>query len=275
MSSGHKHSLESVAAIFRDGGCELLETSIVSTRNIKLRYRCSCGKESAIRLGSFQSGSRCRECGLEKANAKKRRTLEEVRSLFESRGCCLLEKEYRNSQVPLRYRCSCGHESSIRLFCLIKGQLCQKCMISRREHHPSWNHDRDAVRNNKLFARKCRNMVKHVLRKMGASKDSSTEQLLGYTFRDLQNHISKDPKWETLHNTQWHLDHIYPIKAFLDFGILDIRLINSLENLRPLAATENKSKSDKYDALSFANWLRTKGIIVDHRSGKQTTSSRY
>lgn len=43
------------------------------------------------------------------------------------------------------------------------------------------------------------------------------------------------------------IDHIFPLKAFVDYGILDVRLANCLENLQPMIGKENVSKSAKYD----------------------------
>jgi hypothetical protein len=59
----------------------------------------------------------------------------------------------------------------------------------------------------------------------------------------------------------WHTDHIFPIKAFLDYGIVDIKIINCLENLRPLDAKENLCKNAKYDKVLFEQWLQSKGVV--------------
>jgi hypothetical protein len=60
-----------------------------------------------------------------------------------------------------------------------------------------------------------------------------------------------------------HIDHIFPIQAFIDFGLCEtehIKIINSLENLQPLDAFDNLSKSDKYDKEEFIKFLQTKGF---------------
>jgi hypothetical protein len=51
------------------------------------------------------------------------------------------------------------------------------------------------------------------------------------------------------------VDHIFPVQAFLDHGILDLKLINHLSNLRPMPGKENLSKADKYDEKEFTEWL--------------------
>ena len=71
--------------------------------------------------------------------------------------------------------------------------------------------------------------------------------MLGYTKEDLRDHIEKKFKdgmsWEN--RGKWHIDHIVPIKHFLDNGIDDPKIINSLSNLQPLWAEENLAKSSK------------------------------
>ena len=49
------------------------------------------------------------------------------------------------------------------------------------------------------------------------------------------------------------------MKAFLDYNIRDIKLINSLDNLAPLTARDNVSKNDKYNRGKFQAWLHRRG----------------
>jgi len=84
--------------------------------------------------------------------------------------------------------------------------------------------------------------------------------LLGYDYKQLQEHILNHPNYEKIKNDKWHIDHIWPIKAFVDYGLYDLSLINCLENLRPLEAFENNSKSGKYCLADFEEWLTKKGI---------------
>jgi hypothetical protein len=69
--------------------------------------------------------------------------------------------------------------------------------------------------------------------------------------------LGKSQGWE------WHIDHIFPIKAFIDHGITDLSIINDLDNLRPLSKKENLSKNAKYDKDKFMKWLSTK-IVADY-----------
>jgi hypothetical protein len=50
--------------------------------------------------------------------------------------------------------------------------------------------------------------------------------------------------WENKGN--WHVDHIKPIKSFLDEGVTNPAIINHHINLQPLWACDNISKTDAY-----------------------------
>ena len=54
---------------------------------------------------------------------------------------------------------------------------------------------------------------------------------------------------------KWHIDHIFPISAFFEHGITDLKLINHLENLQPLSQKDNNEKSAKYNTNQFKRWL--------------------
>ena len=65
-----------------------------------------------------------------------------------------------------------------------------------------------------------------------------------------------------LKGLDWHIDHVFPITAFLEHGITDLAVINCLENLRPMLASANMSKHAKYDVVDFRFWLGTLGVRV-------------
>jgi site-specific DNA-cytosine methylase len=72
------------------------------------------------------------------------------------------------------------------------------------------------------------------------------------------------PDFKNCEGKIWHVDHIFPIQAFLDHGILDLKTINRLDNLRPVLGVENLSKADKYDKNEFLEWLNN-----EHKSRRQ------
>ena len=87
-------------------------------------------------------------------------------------------------------------------------------------------------------------------------KTRHTHEILGYTPQELQDHILNHPDFEKVKNGIWHVDHYFPIKAFLDHEIFDLSIINDLDNIRPLNGIENLSKADKYDKNEFEEWLK-------------------
>ena len=254
----NKLTFDFVKNKFLESGCELLETNYINNSQ-PLRYICSCGNEATTRWNDFRSGSRCKNCGHNKSTESKRcYTLEWVKNKFVENGCELLEDNYVNNYTSMKYKCCCGNISYIRLFCLIKGQRCRECSKPQGESHYRWNPDRELVELNKTLQRRGRHLVEYVFGKTGKFKSDRKSRLLGYNTSDLKNHLQSFPEWNSLKNCEWHIDHIFPIKAFIDHGVHDIKLINCLENLRPLKAKDNLVKNDKYDVKEFEAWLSSK-----------------
>ena len=77
---------------------------------------------------------------------------------------------------------------------------------------------------------------------------AKAEEIHGYTLQDLRRHIESRFKdgmsWDN--RSDWHIDHIKPISAFIKEGITDPAIINALDNLQPLWANENLSKGARY-----------------------------
>lgn len=93
---------------------------------------------------------------------------------------------------------------------------------------------------------------------IGIPKSEVSSKILGYTPQQLLKHLKSFPNWVTISNKKWDLDHIFPVKAFIDKKIFDPKLINCLENLQPLLRKDNLSKADKYDSEAFEIWLENK-----------------
>lgn len=86
-------------------------------------------------------------------------------------------------------------------------------------------------------------------------KENRTHKTLGYSPKQLLEHLQSFGQWDQLKHGQWHLDHKFPIVAFTRKGIKDIKLICCLENLQPLSGSRNCSKGDNYDEAEFETWL--------------------
>lgn len=251
-----KYTYEKVRSIFEENNCILLDEQYKNNRT-SLKYICECGNKSKITLEKFLIGQRCTNCGKEKrANSKRVLTFEHVKNMFCSNGYDLLETRYHSCLQTLKYRCPNGHIGTTTCVNFQRGHRCQKCSAKSGENHHKWNHDREQVKQNALFAKKSYNALHRCLRATKQNKVDKTSNLLGYTINDLQEHIKLHPDWGEVKDLNWHLDHIFPIKAFIDNGIEDLKIINHLENLRPCTSIKNMSKNAKYNEQEFKEWLR-------------------
>jgi hypothetical protein len=252
-----KYDIQSVKDIFKKNGCKLLESNYKNYYT-HLNYFCSCGSKSKTTLNSFLQGTRCKKCGIEKMK-KSKFDIFKVKKLFKDSGCVLLD-EYKKSSIPMRYICSCGKESKISWNNFSKGRRCKECGLSKRskENHYCWNKDREKHKEDLKFRQRCYKLVRMSLDATGKNKSKKTQELLGYDHFELQKHIKSHPNYKKLKDKSFHIDHVFPIKAFIDHNIFDLSIINRLDNLRPLSATENCSKNAKYDKYKFLEWLGKK-----------------
>ena len=92
-----------------------------------------------------------------------------------------------------------------------------------------------------------RNMVGRVLKRSYSDKTNRTVVMLGYTADQLVEHIeslfTEGMSWDNYGD--WHIDHIVPVKWWLDNGVTDPSMINALINLQPLWAADNLIKGCK------------------------------
>lgn len=85
----------------------------------------------------------------------------------------------------------------------------------------------------------------NTIKRLGTSKEGKTNELLGYSALELKEHIEKQftdgMSWDNW--GKWYIDHVKPVSKFDKSE--KISIINSLDNLQPLWATENLTKSNK------------------------------
>jgi len=244
-----------VKKFFESKDCVLLESEYINS-HYKMRYVCSCKNKAVINWNSFRNGSRCRECGNKKiSESNKKYNTKIVQKIFKKDGCELLG-EFKSTHVPMKYKCSCKRISHVRLSDFLKGNRC-KCGYKKNSglNHPNWIVDRKLKKENDMFRKKLYSTLSRTLCAVGDKKNESSRKLLGYTPNELRLHIINHLNWENVHKRKWHLDHIFPIKAFLDHNIKDIKIINALDNLQPLEQKENLRKSDIYDIDKFNIWI--------------------
>jgi len=250
---------EFVKNYFKEQGCEMLDDNYKNART-HINYRCSCGNISKIVFDSFKRGNRCQKCAGEKRGKQQTLTFDYVYNYFKKYNCEMLDKFYINSRVKIKYRCSCGNISYVVFQNFKRKKRCSLCGLKSRsgKNNYQWIEDREAHEEKKKFKQKCYKILRYTLKRTCQLKTDRTHEMLGYTYKDLKEHIYKHPNWEKVKNTRYHLDHIFPVQAFLNYGIKDLRLINCLENLRPLSCRENMEKGDRYNKEEFEKWLKGK-----------------
>ncbi len=253
-----KYDLNEVVAIFATAGCTL-HTQEYQNNNQVLEYTCVCGTRTTTRLREFLRGVRCQSCKFSKLAQEYRLTIEQVRKEFELQGCSLLSGVYVDNRTKLIFLCRCGREGVAALVNFRQYPNCRACGIEKKagSNCYRWNPDREVVALRLKYAKACSRMLRRCLKKLGHKKRDRTHVLLGYTYQELQKHIQSHPDYPG-DGVEFHIDHIFPIKAFLDHGIHDLRLINALGNLRPMPGPENQSKGGEYDKIAFQAWLSSK-----------------
>lgn len=260
-SAGRKFTYEEVKQCFSEQGCELLDTSY--ERSVSpLNYRCSCGTISKVDFGNFRKGRRCQKCKSLNNSDRLALSEEQVKQKVETYGVIYvrswLEWSHDRNRTRITYICKCGKEATAWLSNFYKVQNCKECGKAKKSGPLCYMYDpdREAVAFRKKFRKTCERMIRRFMKATGQTKTKHTHELLGYKPQELQEHITSHPDYQScIEQGDWHIDHIWPIQAFLDHGILDLKLINALSNLRPMPGKENLSKADKYDEKEFKTWL--------------------
>jgi hypothetical protein len=244
--------------IFLDNNCELLENNYINAK-IKMKYRCSCGNIACISYDSFRNGSRCKKCGFKRGSSKRKFSYNYVKEFFESQDCELLSKEFINANSLLKYKCKCGTVSKITFHSFKDNKSrCKNCYLAKNSgiQHWKWIPNREEAGLKKKFRKLCYQLVTNCFEKFNLSKNDRTYNLLEYNSNDLKKYIINHPNWSNVKNTKWHIDHIYPIDAFVKYRIKDLSIINCLENLQPIIAKDNLKKFNKYNKENFLTWLK-------------------
>lgn len=260
MPRTRKYTLNDIIQITEALDLQLLQDYSVLTKE-KVKCQCkTCGHTFSTKLSHLIKGSKCRKCQID----KQKLSHSEVKSYFKEQGCVLLSTTYENAYTHLDYKCVCGHITKTLWLNFTKGKRCQKCKgkkLSGRLHY-NWNSNREEVVLNNLILKKACKALRTILSVTGKKKARKSFDMLGYDTMTLKNHIENHPNWLSVKDQRWHLDHIFPINAFVKNKIFDTRIINALDNLQPLSESENTQKAGSYDHNKFAQWLLTKGITI-------------
>jgi hypothetical protein len=120
----------------------------------------------------------------------------------------------------------------------LRNARARKSAAKKRED-PAW------VLRRRVSARMLRS-----LKSIGGKRRRGWEELVGYSLDDLRAHIGglfqAGMNWENM--GLWHIDHIRPVSSFEITSVDDaaFRECWALKNLRPLWASENLKKSNKW-----------------------------
>lgn len=259
-----EYDIEKLSNLFSANGCKLLETEFLGCRQ-QLRHVCRCGHQAEITLDKFfakigrKNGFNCCNTGI---HVGIKENLIIIREYFKENGCTLITEEYTSSHDKLDYICNCGRRSTIKWHNFHKGQRCWQCSIAKRsgQRHHAWKEDRDEFAIRRSFRIRCFSLLRNTLVASGRKKCARTHEMLGYSPEELRRWITSHENWPRVSDAQWSIDHIFPITAFVDYGIFDTKVVNALDNLRPVLKTENSVKHNRYDPAEFEGWLTASGI---------------
>ena len=257
-----KYDYDYVKNFYTEQGCILLSTDYVSCSN-ELNYICSCGNKGKCTFTNFKLGRRCINCKVTKRAESRRTPINEVQNYFNKENYTLLSDKYINGKTPLKFRCPNGHEHEMTLDSWKIGCRCRKCYEKNNVgvNHPNWLPDRELKAFKDSLRRRYHSMIHNVLNQTGQRKTTKSFAILGYGYKELTEHLRSFSEFETLIKNVWHIDHIFPICAFLDYNIIDPAVINALENLKPMTGNENSVKSGKYDKEEFERYLKLKRLL--------------
>lgn len=131
---------------------------------------------------------------------------------------------------------------------------CKKCCSEHRKarlQEPEYRERRNSeireYHRGNLLSRLRNNMRSLIRRVSPTAKKLPSKRILGYSAKDLCTHLEAQfkPGMSWHNRSDWHIDHIKPVSAFIQEGITDPKIINALSNLRPLWAKDNFAKGDK------------------------------
>jgi len=212
-------------------------------KDAKTKLKCICPNNhiqfKTPDLFIKSNGKGCIECsGLLKHD------IDYIKKIVEEQGCELLETEYINAKTKMKYKCRCGF-ISYSLFNNIKnGHGCSNCrkINNSGKNNSRWIEDRTKI------------LRLDLLRK-------SPDQLIKL--------LIDDPLYKDYikNSDDFHIDHIFPRKAFIDNN-LDIiygnkiikEICNSRTNLQILNKYDNMTKGSKYNNKEFLEWINTHNL---------------
>jgi hypothetical protein len=243
---------------FKTYDCELLSKDYKNCET-KLEFKCKCDKIYHKSFEKFKLSPRCHNCSNKLISESQSFNYEYVYKYFKEHGCELLETKYINAHTKMKFKCSCGTIHNKTFMKFRKHPHCSKC--GRRlttakqtgEMNCNYNKDREYIKISRRSSILLRNLLKRVLMKTNRLKTNNSEVMLGYSKEELINHLKTSPNYNLWKKDpkNYHIDHIFPVTAFMEHNIFDPKIINNLNNLQIISAKENLSKHKKYNKKLF------------------------
>jgi hypothetical protein len=257
MPSGgsNKFTIEKARLVCEQQGFKLVAKEYKGN-NVKMAVICSCQTPAEMRLSDIQNGHKCRKCRARKSSERNKTSDADISTFCQEKGCQFVRSWIQSKRTRIEYVCKCGKPYEAYWTNFQKCPNCKKCGSQKitGANCYMYDPDREAVAMRRKFRRVCDQHIRRFMKASGQKKTKHTHELLGYTPQQLQEHILNHPEMARC-GEDWHIDHIWPIQAFVDHGIFDLKLVNQLSNLRPMPGKANLSKADKYDEKEFVRWL--------------------
>lgn len=221
--------------------------------------RCVCGKSIITTTSRLNRGATksCGCYGME--NLKLGPCKVKMKILGQRFGrLVVIEDITSGKDGGSRWRCRCDCDNVVEVWgSSLRSGNTKSCGCLNREKqrnkfgplNPNWKPNRREVE----ISRKIHNILMSLIHRTLKAKIGKTIDLIGYGGKELRAHLellfADGMEW---HNYgmgcgKWQIDHIKPIAAFVREGTIDPKIINALSNLRPMWASENASKNDKYE----------------------------
>ena len=119
-----RKTIEEVGNLIKEYGYKLVNTEYINGK-IPLPMICNNGHECSISYSNFSLGRRCLTC-----SGLKKKTLEEIRFIFEKEGYKVISTEYVSGNTPIETVCPKGKSYFASYSNFAKGYRCRCCVNS-------------------------------------------------------------------------------------------------------------------------------------------------
>lgn len=259
---GRRFTQEQIKEFFTANKCEVLNIENYKDIYSKLNFKCKCGNIKQTSFNVFKEHPRCNECGKKShIDTIHKNKTKEILEFAEQNNCKVLEP-YVERSTPIVFECPCGNKDKRKWNDFKKYPYCKKCAresITGKNHY-SFYDDQELKDKILQFHNICRNKLRKYKAALKSKRNISDliVEPLNYTIKEFVDCMKKKVD-DSVDLKTVHVDHIFPISAFVRHNIFDLNIINHLENLRPVSKFENLSKHSRYDKDKFYAWLDSIG----------------